>query len=92
MPIVAGVDFGTLSVRVSIFDSKLGFLGSGVTEYPLRRQNEDPNFATQSHADHIRGFVEAMEKALAATRVRGTHIEAIAAAATGSTTEACPGA
>ncbi len=85
MSIVAGVDFGTLSVRVSIFDSQQGFLGSGVSEYALRRKNEDPNFATQSHADHVRGFVEAMGKALAATGVRGTQIDAIAAAATGST-------
>ena len=33
--IVAGVDFGTLSVRVSIFDSEKGKLGAGVSEYPL---------------------------------------------------------
>ena len=35
MAVVAGVDFGTLSVRVSIFDSQRGRLGSGVAEYPL---------------------------------------------------------
>ena len=29
MSIVAGVDFGTLSVRVSIFDSVQGRLGAG---------------------------------------------------------------
>ena len=35
MSIVAGVDFGTLSVRVSVFDSQKGRLGSGTAEYPL---------------------------------------------------------
>ena len=42
MSIVAGVDFGTLSVRVSIFDSVKGRLGSGTAEYPLLRKKEDP--------------------------------------------------
>ena len=51
--VVAGVDFGTLSVRVSIFDSEKGRLGSGVAEYPLHRKSEDPDYATQSHADHM---------------------------------------
>jgi len=37
MAIVAGVDFGTLSVRVSIVDSELGMLGSAISEYPLHR-------------------------------------------------------
>jgi len=39
MSIVAGVDFGTLSVRVSLFDSAKGKLGAGTGEYPL--QNGD---------------------------------------------------
>ena len=59
MPIVAGVDFGTLSVRVSFYDSRTGCLGSGVAEYPLHRRKEDPDSATESHSDHVRGFVEA---------------------------------
>ena len=37
MSVVAGVDFGTLSVRVSIVDSNCGRIGSGVAEYPLHR-------------------------------------------------------
>jgi L-ribulokinase len=49
MSVVAGVDFGTLSVRVSIFDSAKGRLGSGAAEYPLLRKKEDPDYATQSH-------------------------------------------
>ena len=85
MPIVAGVDFGTLSVRVSLFDSGTGCLGSGAAEYPLRRKKEDPDSATESHSDHIRGFVEAWGKALHAAGVRGEQIEAIAADTTGST-------
>ena len=46
--IVAGVDFGTLSVRVSIFDSVKGRLGSATGEYPLLRKKEDPG---PRHAD-----------------------------------------
>ena len=40
--VVAGVDFGTLNVRVSLFDSEKGRLGSGAAEYPLRRKKDDP--------------------------------------------------
>ena len=46
MAIVAGVDFGTLSVRVSIVDSERGLLRSAVAEYPLHRKREDPEYAT----------------------------------------------
>jgi L-ribulokinase len=85
MSIVAGVDFGTLSVRVSIFDSRTGCLGLGAGEYPLHRKKEDPDFATESPDDQMRGFVEACGKAFDAAGVRGEQIEAVAAAATGST-------
>ncbi|MGC8792990.1 MAG: ribulokinase [Bryobacteraceae bacterium] len=84
MAVVAGVDFGTLSVRVSIVDSERGRLGSGVAEYPLHRKKEDPDHATQSHADHMRALVEAMERALAAAGLPGENIEAIALDTTGS--------
>ena len=40
MSIVAGIDFGTQSVRVSIVDSERGRLGSGVATYPLHRRRE----------------------------------------------------
>ena len=40
MAVVAGVDFGTLSVRVSIVDSERGRLASAVGEYPLHRKKE----------------------------------------------------
>ena len=64
MAIVAGVDFGTLSVRVTIVDSVRGRLGSGVAEYPLHRQKDDPDYATQCHDDHMSALAEAMQKAL----------------------------
>jgi len=47
MSIVAGVDFGTLSVRVSLVDSERGLLESATAEYPLHRQRSDPEYATQ---------------------------------------------
>jgi L-ribulokinase len=84
MSIVAGVDFGTLSVRVSIFDSARGRLGAGVAEYPLLRKKEDPDHATQSHADHMRALAEAMQRALKDSGIDGGAIEAIALDTTGS--------
>ena len=84
MSIVAGVDFGTLSVRVSIFDSVRGRLGAGVAEYPLLRKKEDPDHATQSHADHMRALVEAMRRAIADAGIDGGAVEAIALDTTGS--------
>lgn len=84
MAIVAGVDFGTLSVRVSIFDSTAGRLGAGVAEYPLFRKPEDPDHATQSHADHMRALAEAFRLALADAKVSGNRVESIALDTTGS--------
>jgi L-ribulokinase len=84
MAIVAGADFGTLSVRVSIVDSERGRLGSGVSEYPLHRKKEDPDHATQSHADHMRAFADATRKALNAAAVSGDDVEALAVDTTGS--------
>ncbi len=84
MAIVAGVDFGTLSVRVSIVDSGKGRIGSGVSEYPLRRSKDDPDYATQSHAEHMRALAEATRKALADAGVAGGAVEALAIDTTGS--------
>jgi L-ribulokinase len=84
MSIVAGVDFGTLSVRVSIVDSQRGRLGSGTADFPLFRKPEDPDHATQSHADHLRALAEAMERALQAAGVAGDAVEALAIDTTGS--------
>ncbi len=82
--VVAGADFGTLSVRVSIFDSEKGRLGSGVADYPLHRTRTDPDQATQSHEDHLRALAEAMQKALAAAGVPGSDVKALAIDTTGS--------
>ena len=84
MAVVAGADFGTLSVRVSIVDSERGRLGSGVSAFPLHRKRDDPDYATQSHADHMRALAEATRKALAGAGVTGEAIEALAVDTTGS--------
>jgi len=84
MSIVAGVDFGTLSVRVSLVDSERGLLESATAEYPLHRQRSDPEYATQSHDDHMRALVEAMRVALAKAGVPGDRVESIALDTTGS--------
>jgi len=84
MAIVAGVDFGTLSVRVSIVDSAKGRLGSATADYPLHRKREDPDHATQSHSDQLRALTEAMRAALETAGVAGASIEAIALDTTGS--------
>lgn len=84
MAIVAGVDFGTLSVRVSIVDSEKGRLGSATAEYPLLRKRDDPDYATQSHADQLRALTEAMRMALETAAVAGDRVEAIALDTTGS--------
>jgi L-ribulokinase len=82
--VVAGVDFGTLSVRVSLFSKTEGRLGSSTAEYPLNRSAEDPDYATQSHQAQMAALESAMPKALAAGKVSGDKISAIAVDATGS--------
>src|SRR5713101_37280 len=84
MAIVAGVDFGTLSVRVTIVDTERGRLGSGVAEYPLHRKKDDPDHATQSHDDHMRALTEATRRATAAARISGEQVAALAIDTTGS--------
>jgi len=84
MAIVAGVDFGTLSVRVSIVDSERGLLASAIADYPLHRKHEDPDFATQSHEDHMRALVEATRQAVKSAGVSGDAVEAMALDTTGS--------
>ena len=84
MAIVAGVDFGTLSVRVTIVDTERGRLGSGIAEYPLHRKKDDPDYATQSHDDHMRALAEATHKATAAARISGDQVAALAIDTTGS--------
>jgi L-ribulokinase len=85
MGIVAGVDFGTQSVRVSIVDAQRGVIGHGVSEYVVKRDRRDPDFATQSHADHMNGLVDAMRLALRDADAPGSAIRALALDTTGST-------
>src|SRR5260370_11001282 len=84
MSVVAGVDFGTMSVRVSIMDSERGRLGSGSGEYPLRRKRGDPDYAAQSHSGHMTALASAMKKALGEAGVEGSEVAAVAADTTGS--------
>jgi len=81
---VAGVDFGTLSVRVSLVDSERGLLESAIAEYPLHRKREDPEYATQSHDDHMWALTSATRAALKKAGVPGDRVQAIALDTTGS--------
>ena len=85
MTIVAGVDFGTESVRVSIVDHQRGELGSGSAGYTVVRRRDDPDFATQSHAAHLAALEAAVRAALIEAAVDGAAVAAIALDTTGST-------
>jgi L-ribulokinase len=84
MPVVAGVDFGTLSVRVTLVDSECGPVGTASASYPLHRRREDPDFATQSHIDQMTALAAAMRDVLSATGIHGDAVAAIALDTTGS--------
>jgi L-ribulokinase len=84
MAIVAGADFGTLSVRVTLVDDRKGALGLATAEYPLHRRREDPDLATQSHTDHMDALARATRGALAAAGVKGEDVAALAIDTTGS--------
>jgi L-ribulokinase len=84
MAVVAGVDFGTLSVRVSLVDSERGLLASAIAEYPLHRKREDPEYATQSHEDHMRALAAATRDVVRKSGVPAGQILAIALDTTGS--------
>ncbi len=84
MAVVAGVDFGTLSVRVALVDGERGFIESASAEYPLHRKREDPEYATQSHDDHMRALALATREVLRKSGIPGDQVEAIALDTTGS--------
>jgi L-ribulokinase len=84
MAVVAGVDFGTLSVRVSLVDSERGLVESAIAEYPLHRRRDDPEYATQSHEDHLRALTAAMREVLTTSGIRGDRVAAMALDTTGS--------
>jgi L-ribulokinase len=84
MAVVAGVDFGTLSVRVTLVDDRKGPLGLATAEYPLHRKREDPDYATQSHADHMDALARAMLGALRSAGLKGEEVASLAVDTTGS--------
>jgi len=84
MTVVAGVDFGTLSVRVTLVDSERGPIGTASASYPLHRRREDPDYATQSHTDQMAALAAATKDVLAATGIRGESVAAMALDTTGS--------
>ena len=84
MRIVAGVDFGTLSTRVTLLDNERGRLGTASASYPLHRKREDPDFATQSHSDQMAALVSAMRDVLSQAGIDGSQVEALALDTTGS--------
>ncbi|MBU2961637.1 ribulokinase [Citreicella sp. C3M06] len=85
MTYVAGADFGTLSVRVTIMDTARGVAVASVAEgYPLHRDPADPLVARQSHADHMDALTRAMRGAIAKAGIDGHAIAAFAADTTGS--------
>jgi L-ribulokinase len=81
---VAGVDFGTLSVRISIFDKVRGKLGMATAEYPLHHSATDPHLKTQSHDDQMAALVRAMHEAVRVSGIDGRDIKSIALDTTGS--------
>lgn len=85
MSAVAGIDFGTLSVRVSLFDHERGRLGTATTEYPLLRDPRDTDHASQRHADHLNALESAMRASLREAGVRGEDVKALGVATTSST-------
>jgi L-ribulokinase len=85
MSIVAGVDFGTASVRVSLIDSERGRLGLGTAPYPVLRKRDDADFATQRHEDHCQALEGAFKAALSSADIKGQTVEALAIDTTGST-------
>ena len=77
MSVVIGVDFGTLSVRVSVVDSAKGLLESSSAGYPLHRTPQDPESATQSHADHMKALASATREALKKAGIAGDQIDLV---------------
>ncbi|ETX27702.1 ribulokinase [Roseivivax isoporae] len=85
MTLVAGADFGTLSVRVTIMDTDAArVVATAVAEYPLKRSDSDPHLAQQAHSDHMEALTSAMRSAIADAGIDGTEIAAFAADTTGS--------
>jgi L-ribulokinase len=81
MALVAGVDFGTLSVRVSIVDSDRGLPATSL----LHHKPEDPEYAAQSQEDQMRALASAAREAVRKAGMGGgDQVKALAADTTGS--------
>ena len=72
MAIVVGVDCGTLSVPVTLLGNVAEWLGTASAAYPLHLCCEEPDFAPQSHADHIRSLAEAIKASTKTSLENGT--------------------
>ena len=65
-------------------DSDRGLLASATAEYPLHRRRDDPEYAAQSHRDHMSALAAATRNALKSAEVDGKAVRAIALDTTGS--------
>jgi L-ribulokinase len=68
-------------------DGKKGPIGTASAEYPLHRRREDPDYATQSHADQMNALIKATQAVLEKTGLAGScakEVVAIALDTTGS--------
>ncbi|MCW5720059.1 MAG: ribulokinase [Devosia sp.] len=83
--IVAGVDFGTLSVRVTCVDTESGaVLARASAPYELKRSADDPLLGGQAHDDHMSALVIATRQACRDGAIDGRQIAALACDTTGS--------
>src|SRR2546425_375016 len=71
-------------IGVSLVDSNRGLLASALAEYPLHRKREDPEYATQSHSDHMRALAAATREAVQKSQVPSDQVLSIALDTTGS--------
>jgi L-ribulokinase len=84
MAAVAGVDFGTWSVRVSTVDSEQDLLATARAEYPLHRKREDPEYVTQSHDEQMRALATAIREAIRKAGIASEQMKTLAVDTTGS--------
>ncbi len=86
MAIVAGADFGTQSVRVTLMDTTQRLpLGTASKPLSVMRSADEPLMAMQSHDEHMRALAGAVRAAIADAGIAGEDIEALACDTTGST-------
>ena len=84
MTIVAGVDFGTLSVRVSILDSERGRLGTAVPSILCIANARTPITRRSPTQITCAALAEATREAVKAAAIGGDQVAAIALDTTGS--------